>query len=54
MADVMATGVPKPAAPSMKAPKEKAISSACRRRSSVMEASEFLMTSNCPVLTDML
>ena len=33
---VTATGVPKPAAPSKKAPKQKAISSSCSRRSSVM------------------
>jgi len=31
---VIATGVPKPEAPSKKAPNEKAISSSCRRRSS--------------------
>lgn len=32
MAAVTATGVPKPAAPSKKAPKQKAMSSSCRRR----------------------
>jgi hypothetical protein len=35
MAPVTATGVPKPEAPSKKAPKAKAISSSCRRRSGV-------------------
>ena len=54
MAAVIATGVPNPAAPSMKAPKEKAMSKACMRRSSEIVASEFLTTSNCPVFTDML
>ncbi|KFB71835.1 MAG: hypothetical protein AW09_003015 [Candidatus Accumulibacter phosphatis] len=38
----------------MKAPKENAISSACSRRSSEIDASEFLITSNWPVFTDML
>ena len=50
----IATGVPKPAAPSRNAPKLKAISSACSRRSSVIEEIESLITSNCPVLTVML
>jgi hypothetical protein len=54
MAAVMATGVPNPAAPSIKAPKENDIRRACMRRSSEMEASEFFMTSNGPVTTDML
>ncbi len=54
IAAVIATGVPKPAAPSRKAPKEKAISRACIRRSSVIEAREFLMISNWPVLTERL
>ena len=40
MPAVTATGVPKPAAPSKKAPKQNAISSSCRRRSSVMPESE--------------
>ena len=35
MAPVTATGVPKPEAPSKNAPKQKAISSSCSRRSSV-------------------
>ena len=38
MAAVTATGVPKPAAPSKKAPKAKAISSSCSRRSGVTPA----------------
>jgi len=48
IAPVTATGVPKPAAPSKKAPKQKAISSSCRRRSSVMRASESCSTLNEP------
>ena len=39
-AAVTATGVPKPAAPSKKAPKAKAISSSWSRRSSVMPPME--------------
>ena len=53
MAAEMATGVPKPAAPSRNAPKLNAMSSACRRRSSVTDAIESLMTSNWPVSTVM-
>ena len=47
----MATGAPNPAAPSRKAPNEKAISSACKRWSGVTEAIESRMISNWPVLT---
>ena len=47
----MATGVPKPAAPSMKAPKQKAISSACMRRSADRPITECLTISNWPVST---
>ncbi len=48
MAAVTATGVPKPAAPSKKAPKQKAISSSCSRRSSVMPDSESCRILNVP------
>ena len=48
MAAVTATGVPKPAAPSKKAPKEKAISSSWMRRSSVMPESESCSTLKLP------
>ena len=44
----MATGVPKPAAPSMNVPNEKAINSACMRRSGEIAATERLTTSNWP------
>ncbi len=50
----MATGAPKPAVPSRKAPKEKAISSACNLLSEVIEAIKCLMISNCPLLTVIL
>ena len=46
-----ATGAPKPAAPSMNAPNEKAMNSACRRRSLVSPPTESLMISNRPVCT---
>ena len=49
----MATGVPNPAAPSINAPKQKAISKSCKRRSGVMPATECFMISNCPVATVM-
>jgi hypothetical protein len=49
IAAATATGVPKPAAPSMNAPSANAISSACRRRSPVRPPIESLMTSNLPV-----
>ena len=45
----MAIGVPKPDAPSRKAPNANAINRACMRRSSVRCPSEFLMISNFPV-----
>ena len=48
IAAVTATGVPKPAAPSKNAPKLKAISSSCRRRSGVMWAIESCSTANDP------
>ena len=48
MPAVTATGVPKPAAPSKKAPKQKAISSNCSRRSSVMPESEACSTLKLP------
>lgn len=48
MAAVTATGVPKPAAPSKKAPKAKAISSSCSRRSWVMPAMESCSTWKLP------
>ncbi len=51
MAAAIATGVPNPAAPSMKAPKANAISSACTLRSLVIPPNEFLMISNLPVST---
>ena len=35
---VMATGAPKPAEPSRNAPKQKAISNACKRRSAVTDS----------------
>ena len=47
----MATGVPKPAAPSMNAPKENAISSAWIRRSDDSDMTECLTMSNLPVST---
>ncbi|MNN67833.1 hypothetical protein D3C81_1834890 [compost metagenome] len=48
IAPVTATGVPKPAAPSKNAPKQKAISNNCRRRSSVMRVKESCSTLNEP------
>jgi len=54
MAAVMATGVPKPAVPSMKEPKAKAMKMAWSRRSSVICAREFLMMLNSPDSTVML
>ncbi|MCY1179271.1 hypothetical protein D9M73_196630 [compost metagenome] len=50
-AAVMATGAPKPAAPSRKAPKQKPISKTCRRWSSVIDRTELRMISNWPLLT---
>ncbi len=48
IAPVTATGVPNPAAPSKNAPKQKAISSNCKRRSSVIRARESCSTLNEP------
>ena len=53
MAAEMATGVPKPAAPSMKAPKAKAMSSTWMRRSPARPPMVSFTTSNFPVLTVM-
>ena len=49
IAAATATGVPKPAAPSMNAPNANAIRSAWRRRSAVRPPIESLMTSKLPV-----
>ena len=51
MAPEIATGAPKPAAPSMNAPKENAMNIACSRRSFERPPTESLMTSNFPVST---
>src|SRR5439155_23532689 len=51
MPPAMATGVPNPAAPSMKAPKEKAISSAWILRSPESLVMLSLTISNLPVIT---
>ena len=48
MAPVTATGVPNPAAPSKKAPKEKAMNSSCSRRSRVIDAMLSRSTENSP------
>ncbi|GAC1687623.1 MAG: hypothetical protein PVS2B1_08540 [Candidatus Dormibacteraceae bacterium] len=48
---VIATGAPKPAMPSSRAPKLKAMSSVCNRRSVVRRVSERLMTSKSPLAT---
>ena len=53
-AAVIATGAPKPAAPSRNAPKEKPTISICRRWSGVMERIDERMMSNCPVFTEIL
>ena len=50
-APLIATGAPNPAAPSMKAPKLKAINSAWIRRSPETPATCRCKTSNCPVST---
>ena len=47
----IATGAPKPAAPSMNAPNENATSTAWSRRSAESLATEAFITSNWPVLT---
>ena len=49
---LIATGAPKPAAPSMKAPKEKAIIKAWMRLSREMPAICCCRTTNWPVSTD--
>ena len=51
IAAVTATGVPKPAAPSKNAPKQKAISRSCSRRSGVTSAIESWMIANQPFST---
>ena len=51
-APAIATGAPKPAAPSMKAPKQNATSKSWRRRSAVIPATDSFMISNWPVCTD--
>ena len=51
VAPAIATGAPNPAAPSMKAPKQKAMRSACSLRSGVIPAIEARMISNWPPLT---
>ncbi len=53
-APLMATGVPKPAAPSMNAPNAKAMSNAWMRRSPEMSAICCCSTANSPVSTAML
>ncbi|MDT4839406.1 hypothetical protein FQZ97_731960 [compost metagenome] len=50
-AAVIATGAPKPAAPSRKAPNEKPISTTCRRWSPVIDSTELRMISNWPLFT---
>ena len=50
-AEQIATGVPKPEAPSMKAPNENATSSAWIRRSFDSRPTDDLTISNCPVST---
>ena len=49
----IATGAPKPAAPSMSAPKQNATRTAWSRRSADSRATEVFITSNCPVATVM-
>lgn len=51
MAPVTATGVPKPPAPSKKAPKAKATSRSWMRRSSVMPATDCWRIANHPFST---
>jgi hypothetical protein len=50
----IATGVPNPAAPSMNAPKLKAMRIAWMRRSLEIDATESLSTSNSPLTTVMV
>lgn len=54
MAPAMATGVPKPEVPSMMAPKEKAISRTCKRRSKEIWMMDSFTISNLPVMTVMV
>ena len=51
IAPVTATGVPKPDAPSKKAPKENAMSSSCSRRSRVTPPIAWDNVSKAPVTT---
>src|SRR5579883_639843 len=51
MAAQTATGVPKPAAPSKKAPKQKQINKICSRRSPVIRPRECWKTANSPFST---
>ena len=53
-APLMATGVPKPAAPSTKAPKEKAIRMAWTRRSAERWATESFTVSKVPFTSVMV
>ena len=53
-APAIATGVPKPEVPSMMAPNENAISTACRRRSNEMWTIDSLTISNFPETTDIV
>ena len=52
--EVMATGVPKPARPSISAPNEKAMMIAWMRWSSEIVANERRSTAKCPVRSVML
>ncbi len=54
IAAVIATGAPKPAMPSIRAPNAKATISACTRRSSVRPARECRKVSNAPASIVML
>ena len=54
MTEVMATGVPKPARPSMSAPKAKATIMAWIRLSSEIAAKDRRRIAKCPVVTVML
>ena len=49
MTEQIATGVPKPASASSRAPKQKAISTACTRWSSLRRPNERLMTAKYPL-----
>lgn len=53
-AAVIATGAPKPAAPSRKAPKQKPTRIICRRWSGVTDRIDERTTSNCPVAIETL